>query len=75
MGQDAAFEEGVDLVLDESRQAGAGLGLRDVGRGALLHPAVQRGLFRTVALAVNMHAIGHTPGPPADGLRDALPKW
>jgi hypothetical protein len=31
MGQDAAFEEGVELVLDEARQlgAGAGLGVRD----------------------------------------------
>jgi hypothetical protein len=35
-GQDAAFEESVELVFDELRQVGAG-GLRDEGRGVLLH--------------------------------------
>ena len=53
VGQDAAFEEGVELVLHELRQVGAGsvFGLGDEGRGMLLHQAVQRGLFRAVALA------------------------
>ena len=39
VGQDAAFEEGVELVLDELRQigAGSGLGLGDEGRSVLLH--------------------------------------
>ena len=38
-GQDAAFEESVELVFDELRQVGAGsvLGLPDEGRGVLLH--------------------------------------
>ena len=75
MGQVAAFEEGVKLVLDELRQAGAGLCLRDEGRGVLLHQAVQRGLFRAVALVVNRHANGRTVGLPADGLHDGLLRW
>ncbi len=39
VGLDGAFEEGVELVLDELRQVGACsvLGLRDEGRGVLLH--------------------------------------
>ena len=39
MGQDAAFEEDVELVLDELWQVGAGgrLYLGDEGRGVLLH--------------------------------------
>ena len=46
MGQDAAFEEGAELVLDELRQVGSGggFGLHEEGRGVLLHQAVQRGL-------------------------------
>ena len=37
--QDAALEEGVELVLDELRQAGAsgGLGLSEEALGVLLH--------------------------------------
>ena len=48
VGQDAAFEEGVELVLHELRQVGAdgSFGLGDEGRGVLLHQAVQRGLLR-----------------------------
>jgi len=51
VGQDAAFEEGVELVLDELRQvcAGSVFGLSEERRGVLLHKAVQRGLFRAVA--------------------------
>ena len=39
VGQDAAFEEGVELVFDELRQVGAGsvFGLGEEGRGVLLH--------------------------------------
>jgi len=46
--QDAELEEGVELILDESRQftAGAGLGVRDEAGCVLLHQAVQRGLLR-----------------------------
>jgi hypothetical protein len=48
VGQNAAFEEGVELVLEELRQVGAGsvFGLGKEGRGVLLHQAVERGLFR-----------------------------
>jgi hypothetical protein len=48
VGQDAAFEERVELVVGEFRQVGSGscLGLREQGRGVLLHPAEQRCLFR-----------------------------
>ena len=55
MGQDAALEERVELVLNELRQVGACsvFGLGDEGRGVLLHQAVQRGLFRAVALVVD----------------------
>ena len=43
---DAAFKEGVERVLDELRQVGAGrvFGLREEGRGVLLNQAVQRDL-------------------------------
>ena len=43
VGQDAAFEEGVELVLDELRQVGAGsvFGLGEEGRCVLLHQSVQ----------------------------------
>ena len=51
--EDAAFEEGVELVLDELRQAGPGLSLREEGCGVLLHQVVQRGLFRAVSLVVD----------------------
>ena len=47
VGQDAAFEKGVELVLDELRQVGTGglFGLSEERRGMLLHQAVQRGLL------------------------------
>ncbi|MDR7152829.1 hypothetical protein J2W49_004807 [Hydrogenophaga palleronii] len=50
VGQDAALEEGIELVLDKSRQLGAGAG-QDVGNEAgriLLHQAVQGGLLGAV---------------------------
>jgi hypothetical protein len=69
VGQDAAFEEDVELVLDELRQVGTGsvFGLGEEGRGVLLHQAVQRGLFRAVALVVDRGAIRRPPGLPANG--------
>ena len=77
MGQDAALEERVVLVLDELRQIGACsvFGLRDEGRGVLLHQAVQRGLFRAASLVVDRGAIRRPLGLPADGLHARLPKW
>ena len=76
MGQDAAFEEGFELVLDELRQAGAGcrFGLLEEGGGVLLHLAVQRGLLGAVALEVNRGAIRHSAGLPVDGLHAMLPR-
>ena len=58
VSQDAALEEGVELVLEEARQfrAGAGLGVRDEAGRALLHQAVQRGLLGAVALVVERGA-------------------
>jgi hypothetical protein len=54
MRQDAALEEGVELVLDEPRQLGvrAGLGVGDEAGRMLLDQAVQRGLLRSVAFVV-----------------------
>ena len=53
--QDAAFEEGVELVLDELRQVGTGglFGLSEERRGMLLHQAVQRGLLGAVSHVVD----------------------
>jgi len=80
VGQDAAFEEGVELVLDELRQAGAGCGLSllEEGRGVLLHQAVQRGLLGSVALVVDRGAVRRPDrriGLPANGLHARLPRW
>ena len=62
VSQDAALEEGVELVLEEARQfrTGAGLGVRDEAGRVLLHQAVQRGLLGAVALVVERgaHAAG-----------------
>ena len=51
VGQDAAFEARVELILDELRQVGAGcvFGLGEEGRGGMLNQAVQRGLLGAVA--------------------------
>jgi hypothetical protein len=59
MCQDAALEEGVELVLDESEQLGAGadLGVRDEASRVLLHQAVQRGQFGAIAFVVDRGAI------------------
>ena len=76
VGQDAAVEEGVELVLDELRQigAGSGLGLGDEGRSVLLHQAVQRGLLGPVALIVDRRAALRPLGLSADGLHARLPR-
>ena len=77
--QDAALEEGVELVFDEARQrrSGAGFGMRDeVGR-VLLHQAVQRGLLGAVALVVKRGAIRRPDrrlGLPANGVHAGLPR-
>ena len=77
VGQDAALEEGVELVFDELRQvrAGRGFGLGEEGRGVLLHQAVQRGLLWAVAIVVNRRAIRRPLGLPANGLHAWLPRW
>ena len=77
VGQDAAFEKGVELVFDELRQVGPGghLCLGDEGGGVLLHQAVQRGLLQASALVVDRGAIRRPLGLPADGLHARLPKW
>ena len=80
VGQDAARQEGVELVFDKLRQVGAGcvFGLLEVGRGVLLNQAVQLGLFRAVAPASEQ---GCQPAPAgatgewANGLHAGLPKW
>ena len=76
VSEDAAFEAGVELVLDELRQVGAGrgFGLGEEGRAMLLHQAVQRGLLWAVALAVDRDAIGRPLGLPANGLQAWLPR-
>ena len=61
---DAAFKEGVERVLDELRQVGAGrvFGLREEGRGVLLNQAVQRDLPWAMAVVVDR---GHHSAPVA----------
>ncbi|HMO45435.1 MAG TPA: hypothetical protein PKB14_05395 [Rubrivivax sp.] len=76
VGQDAAFEEGFELVFDEPGQlgTGAGLGVRDEAGRMLLHQAIQRGLLGAMAFVVERGAIGRPLGLPADGLHDGLPR-
>jgi len=61
--QNSTFEERVELVFDELRQAGTGgfLGLSEEALGVLLHQAVQRSLLRSVALVVDRGAIAVRP--------------
>ena len=80
VGQDAAAEEGVELVLHKLRHAGAGCGLSllEEGRGVVLHQAVQRGLLGSVALVVDRGAFRRPDrriGLPANGLHARLPRW
>ena len=79
-GQDAALQEGIELVLHKLRQAGAGCGLSllEEGGGVLLHEPVQHGLLRAVALVVDRDAVrcpDRRIGLPADGLHARLPRW
>ena len=62
VGQDAALEEGVELVLHELRQlgSGAGFGLGDEGRGVLLHQTVQRGLLGAMNVSNRQEAAKRT---------------
>jgi hypothetical protein len=64
VGQDAALDEGVELVFDEPGQlgAGAGLGVGDEAGRVLVHQAVQRGLLGAVALVRDRSAIGYPTG-------------
>ena len=64
-------------ALDVLRQVGAGsaFGLGEEGGGVPLHQAVQRGLFRAVALAVDRGAVRRPLGLPANGLHARLSKW
>ena len=75
MGQDAALQEGVELVFDELRQSGAsaGLGVGDETGRMLLHQAIQRGLLGAVALVVDRGASGSPLGLLRRGLHDGLP--
>ena len=76
VGQDAALEEGAELVLHELRQIGpgGGFGLGEEGRGVLLHQTVPRGLLGVVTLVVDRGAVARPPGLPADGLHALLPR-
>ena len=75
--QDAARQEGLELVLDELRQVGTGGGFSfgDEGRSMLLHQAVQRGLLGAVALAVGRRASRRPLGLLHLGLHAMLPRW
>ena len=61
--QDAALQEGVELVFDELRQAGTGglFGLGEKALGVLLHQEVKRGLLGSVALVMDRGAITMRP--------------
>jgi len=75
LSEDAALEEGFELVLDESRALGAGAGLsvgEETGR-MLLHQAVRRGLLGAVTFVVERSVIRRPLGRPAYSSHDALP--
>ena len=61
--QDAAFQEGVELVTDELRQPGTcgHCGLGEETLSMLLHQPVQRALLGPVALVVDRGAIAIRP--------------
>jgi hypothetical protein len=77
VGEDAPFEEGVELNLCDLRYVGPSsiFGLCEEGRGVPLHWAARRGLFRAVALLVDWGAVLRPLGLPADGLHARLPTW
>ena len=74
-GQDAAIQEGVEFVLDEPGQlgAGAGLGAGDEAGRMLLNQAIPRGLLGAVAFVVDRGAIGRPQGLLRRGSHDGLP--
>jgi hypothetical protein len=74
MGQDAALEEGIELVPDELRQIGIGSGLDSVeeGSGELLHQAVKSRLLGAASFVVKPGTIGRVLGLPSDGLHALL---
>ncbi len=76
MRQDAALEEGVELILDEPRQlaSGTGFGVRDEAGRMLLNQVVQRGLLGAVVLLVERSAVLRPLGLPASGLHEGLPQ-
>ena len=76
VGQDAALEEGIELVHPELRQVdpGGGLDFGEEGRSVLLHQAVQRGLLGAVTRVVDRGTIGRPVGLPTDGLHALLPR-
>ncbi len=76
MGQDAALQEGIKLVFEESRQLGtsAGPGVGDEAGRVLLRQAVQRGLLGPVAIVVEPGAIWRPLSLPTDGLHARLSK-
>ena len=71
VGQDAALQESIELVLDELQQVGPGgsFDLGEEGRGVLLH---QAGLLGAVTLVVDWGTIRHPVGLPTDGLHAML---
>ena len=75
VGQDAALEIGIELVLGEVRQADAG-GLLGLGEGNTrkpsLHEAVRRGLLGTLALVVDRAPTWRPAGLPTKGLHALL---
>lgn len=66
-GHDAAILKGIEFVLHERGQLGAG-----AGRG-LLQGSVQRDLIGAVAFAANRGAIGSPQGLLPRGSHDGLP--
>jgi hypothetical protein len=76
VNQHAAFGGGIELVLHELRQVGAGrgLGLFEECRGVLLRGVIRRGLSQAAALAVDRSAIRHRLDLPAIGLLAMLPR-
>ena len=74
MREDAALAEGVELALDELRQAGVcgGLDCGEEGRGVLLHQLVQLGPLGAVALVVERGAFGRPVELTTDDLHASL---
>ena len=75
--QDAAFEERVELVLDELRQVGAGrvFSFSEERRRVLLNQAVQRDLPWAMAVVVDRGTIRRPLRLLHRGLGATIPKW